>query len=171
MKSESILVRLWLLAFFTTFAFGATATEAPTGPVILEISGAISNSNGDNVMRYDREMLEALGPHEITTETPWTDGSATFSGILLQDLMTDVGANGLSVKATALNDYSVDIPIADFRDYGVILALQKDGNYLTVRDRGPLWVIYPWSDRKALQNELYYSRSIWQLKALEVEPN
>ena len=42
---------------------------------------------------------------------------------------------------------------------------------LTVRQRGPLWVIYPWSDQPNLQNEVYYSRSIWQLKALEVRPN
>lgn len=154
-----------------TLGSASLAQEQPSGRVILEVSGAISNFNGDNIMRYDLEMLEALGLHEITTDTPWTDGPVTFRGVLARDLLADVGATGTQIEAIALNDYSVEIPVMDFDSYGVILALQKDGEYLTVRDRGPLWVIYPWSDVTDLQNELYYSRSIWQLRAIDVRPN
>lgn len=169
--TRTLLIRwlagIWCVALGTA----GIAQQAPTGRVILEISGAITNVNGDGVMRYDRDMLEALGMHEIITETPWTDGSVTFRGVLARDLMASAGATGTQIKAIALNDYSVEIPVPDFETYGVILALQKDGEYLTVRNRGPLWIIYPWTDETELQNELYYSRSIWQLRTIDVRPN
>ena len=94
-----------------------------------------------------------------------------FEGVLARDLLSDTGAEGSVIDAIALNDYTVSIPVMDFDAYGVILAYRKDGENLTVRDRGPLWVIYPWSDQSDLQNELYYSRSIWQLRAIEVRAN
>lgn len=159
-----VLLALWLPAA------GVQAQERPAGPIILEVSGAITRSNGDGVMRYDRQMLEALGTEDLATETPWTDGLVTFTGVPARALMEDVGAIGSVVDATALNDYTVTIPLGDFADYEVILAIEKDGVPLTVRDRGPVWVVYPWSDMRELNNDLYYARSIWQLQRLHVRP-
>ncbi len=162
----------WFAAATLAMLSPAQADDQPQGRVLLEISGAIANPNGDGgVRRYDRAMLEALGTHEILTETPWTDGETRFEGVLARDLMADSGAEGDVIDAIALNDYTVSIPVMDFDTYGVILAYRRDGAELTVRDRGPLWIIYPWSDVPDLQNELYYSRSIWQLRAIEVRQN
>jgi hypothetical protein len=38
---------------------------------------------------------------------------------------------------------------------------------MSVRDKGPLWVIYPY-DSDDYRSEVIYSRSIWQLDRLEV---
>lgn len=146
----------------------ATAQNGNNDPIILEISGAIENGETD-VHKFSRADLEKLNMYDISTETPWAEGRTLFSGIRVRDLLQSVGATGTSVTAYALNDYSVDIPTFDFEVYNTILALKKNGEYLTIRDRGPLWIIYPWSDRPELQNELFYSRSIWQLKALVVK--
>ena len=89
--------------------------------------------------------------------------------MLVRDILANVGATGTSVGATALNDYTVTIPVSDFQDYDVILATRRDGEVLSVRDRGPVWIIYPWTDQPNLQNEVIFSRSIWQLKSLFVE--
>ena len=171
----TIVSKTWVCVFSlillaSTFQF-AFAQDAPTGRVILEVSGDIARTNGEGVMRYDLAMLESLGAHEILTETPWTHGMHSFVGVLARDIMKDVDAQGTKITATALNDYSVDIPIIDFQQFGVIFAFQKDSKYLTVRGRGPLWVIYPWSSESSLQNELYYSRSIWQLQSIDVRSN
>jgi len=147
------------------------AQDAPEGRVILTVSGEITAANVDGTMQYDRAMLEAFGLHTVVTETPWTDGDVSFEGVLLRDLLADVGATGDTIAAIALNDYTVTIPALDAQEYDVILAMRQDGEQLTVRQRGPLWVIYPWSDVPGLQNEVYYSRAIWQLKTLEVRPN
>jgi hypothetical protein len=42
---------------------------------------------------------------------------------------------------TALNDYVTEIPAADARKFGVILALKRDGQYMPVSDKGPIFII------------------------------
>jgi hypothetical protein len=43
-----------------------------------------------------------------------------------------------------------------------------DDRPMSVREKGPLWVIYPFDDVPEYQNETIYSRSIWQLDRIEV---
>jgi hypothetical protein len=93
----------------------------------------------------------------------------TFKGILLRDLMATVATKETSIIATAMNDYSVRIPVKDYTSYDVLLATRRDGEILTVRDKGPIWLIYPWSNNPNLKKQLFYSRSIWQLKAISVQ--
>ncbi len=151
-------------------AMPVQALEPPSERVILEVTGNISEFNGDaKSARFDRPMLEGLGFTEIVTETPWTDGSVRFEGVLVRDLLHAVGAKGMTVTAVAINDYAVEIPISDFETYPVILALKMNGEFMSVRKKGPLWVIYPWGDEPDLRNEVYHSRAIWQLKLLTVK--
>ncbi len=167
------LVRLMVLALTAILLLPTAgfAQSAPEGRVILIVGGEISNANVDDTMQFDRAMLEAFDLHTVVTETPWTDGDVTFEGVLLRDILDAVGATGNTIAAVALNDYTATIPASDADDYDVILAMRQNGARLTVRERGPLWVIYPWSDVPNIQNEVYYSRAIWQLKAIEVRPN
>jgi hypothetical protein len=51
----------------------------------------------------------------------------------------------------------------------VILALKKNGAYLPVRNQGPIFVIYPFDLNPGLYNEVYFSRSVWQVKSIEVQ--
>ena len=155
-----ILQRLSLAVLLTLAAQASIARDQPEGRVILEVTGAIGETNADGAMRYDLAMLDALDRHEVITRTPWTEGETLFEGVLLRDVLADAGATGTMVDAIALNDYTVTIPVQDSEEYDVILALRVDGQVLTVRNRGPIWVIYPWSDEPDLQNEVYYSRSI-----------
>ena len=138
------------------------------GPVVLEVSGHTLASAPDQAFAFDIAGLESLGTAVIRTETPWTTGVITFTGARLRDILKAVGAQDMAVTATALNDYSTKIPEEDFETYDVVVATRRDGNLMSVRDRGPLWVIYPWSERPELRKELYYSRSVWQLSSLEI---
>jgi hypothetical protein len=113
-------------------------------------------------------MLESLPQETVATVTPWTDGQTTFTGPLARAVLNLVGAAGTRVEAVALNDYGVVIPTGDFEDYRVILAMLMNGKPMGVRDKGPLWVIYPWSEHPELQTDVVHGRSIWQLKAMNV---
>ena len=147
----------------------AQSLARPAGPVIVTVSGRISRTNGEGIAEFDRAMLEAMPTATIETMTPWTDGVAKFEGPLAGDLMKRVGAMGSRVKATATNDYSVELPVSDFAAYRVILAMKMNGETLRTRSKGPLWVIYPWSEWPELRTEIGYGRSIWQIKELVVE--
>lgn len=140
----------------------------PSGRVILEVSGKISNKNAPDRARFDLKALEALGITKLTTTTPWTEGKKVFEGVRLRDLLQAVGADGATVTPVALNDYKLDIPREDFDKYPVILAYRMDGEELRVRDKGPLWIVYPRDDFPELDNRLIRSRWVWQVKELMV---
>jgi hypothetical protein len=139
------------------------ALAPPKGRVILTVSGKIHVTNDGDTAKFDRDMIEALGMTGFETKTPWYDKVVTFEGPLMTSLMDAVGAYGDSVVATALNDYSTTIPAADFAQFKPILALKRDGAYLTVRDKGPLFVVYNYDSNSELKQQKYYSRSAWQV--------
>ena len=68
----------------------------------------------------------------------------------------------------SLSFVRVRIPVADIRQYDVILARLMDDKPMPLRDKGPLFIIYPFDRHPELRNSVYYSRSAWQLKALEL---
>lgn len=141
----------------------------PSGPVILTVTGNIGVTNNADGAAFDRQMLFDLGTTVISTSTPWTDGVHTFSGVLVRSVLERVGAQGSVVRASALNEYVVDIPLADFRDHDVILAMEMNGEEMQVSDKGPIWIVYPRDDVPVLQNTLLHERWVWQLKALNVQ--
>jgi len=84
-------------------------------------------------------------------------------------VLASVKAQGSQLKAIALNDYKVSIPVSDTQRFDMLLALRVNGERIPVRSKGPLFVVYPYDSDEELRSTLYYSRSIWQLKAIEVE--
>ncbi|MDA8496303.1 molybdopterin-dependent oxidoreductase, partial [Kluyvera georgiana] len=133
-----------LLSFMVSTQIWAGDLAKPTGKVILTLSGNIENTNRDGKAVLDIASLEKLGVVSFQTTSPWYNGRTTFTGIPLQKLMDYVGAKGSVVKVTALNDYTTIIPLSDFKKYNVILALKINGEYMPIRDKGPLFVVYPY---------------------------
>ena len=158
-----------LIAAALTVPAKAQDLPVPEGPVILAVSGDIAETNQDDLAAFDRTMLEALGSVSLTTTTAWTEGPVTFEGPLVRDVLSLVGAEGTVVTATALNDYAVDIPFTDFQDYDVLLALEMNGERMSVRDKGPIWIVYPRDEYAELQTVEYNARWIWQLRSLNVD--
>ena len=105
----------------------------------------------------------------VETTTPWYEGKVKFDGVPLTKLMKLVEAKGDRVSVIALNDYATEIPMADFGKYDVILALKRDGEYMPVRDKGPLFIIYPFDSNPELKSQTYYARSAWQVARIEVK--
>ena len=141
----------------------------PSGRVILTVSGNITKTNAGDRAEFDLDMLHALGTKAMSVTTSWTDGTQDFSGVLMRDLLDAVGAQGKTVEAVALNDYTYTIEIKDFSLYPVIMATKLNGEVLKVRDKGPLWIIYP-LDRFAEQHRAAMEqRMVWQLRQLIVQ--
>lgn len=146
----------------------AQTLPAPEGPVLLTVSGNIAVTNVGETAQFDLSMLQALGETDVVTDTIWTPGSHRFTGVLLETLLAAVGAEGADVSATAINDYTVEIPRADATEDGPIIAYAMDGKPMSRRDKGPLWVIYPYASDPKYRTEVIYSRSIWQLDRVTV---
>lgn len=143
--------------------------QKPTGPVILTVSGEIGESNAGGDAVFDRDMLKSIGIKSLATTNPFDTGLQRYEGILLSDLLTHVGAKGTTLVAIALDGYTVEIPISDAKTYPVMLAMVWNGKEMTVRNKGPIWVVYPVDQFEKLKEEIYSIRSIWQLTRLIVQ--
>ena len=158
------------VTFFSQIGLSPSWAEdlaAPNGDVLLTISGEITHTNVGGNAELDFEMLAALPAEVVVTSTPWTEGLTEFTGAALSDVLDLVGAQGTLLKAKALNNYLVEIPASDAQDARPIIAYLQDGKRMSVRNKGPLWVIYDF-DNLPGDDEIYFVRAIWQLRDIEV---
>ena len=146
----------------------AGSLAAPAGEVVLAVSGQVTITNAHGKAEFDLAMLDALPQRETVTSTPWHDGRHSFSGPTLASILEAAGASGVNLRIAALNDYAADMPMEDAETTPVILATRIDGEEIAIRDKGPLFVIYPFDEQPELFNEVYFNRSVWQVDAIEV---
>jgi hypothetical protein len=165
----------WSLGLATAQAPGGTAGPAapavpavPSGPVVLTVRGRVSRPNAGDRADFDMAMLAALPQREFSTRTPWFNEARRFTGPLLRDVLAAAGAQGRTALLIALNDYRVEMPLEDAERYDVLVARLLDGRPMAVRDKGPLFVIYPFDARAELRSAAYHARSAWQLRTIDV---
>ena len=146
---------------------GAAAAQIPpaarpAGPVVLTVGRSAA---------FDMAALARMKQRTIRTATPWYDRPHEFTGPLLREVLSaagvPAGARG-SARFAALNDYKVEIPLEDAREHDVVVARLLDGQPMSAREKGPLFVIYPFDEKPGLRTAVYYSRCIWQLKSIEL---
>ncbi len=138
-----------------------------SGQDVTGLQVTASSSQPDTVT-LSLEALDTLEQAAFTTTTIWTDGETRFSGVPLKALLAHLGAQGRSVEMVALNDYAVTMPIAELEDGAPIVATRMNGETMSVRDKGPYWVVFPYDSNPKYSTETTYSRSIWQLNRLKV---
>lgn len=147
----------------------ACTIEQPKGDVVLSIDGMINECNQGLEVQFDRALLGTLPRKQVKTENPWDHGTVVYEGVLLRDLMKFAKADGTMATVTALNDYRADISLADMDKYDVILADTRDGVALPVRDKGPFFVVFPFTDVPELASEARYAQSVWQVNRITVK--
>jgi len=152
-----------------SMATGVQAHElgVPENDVVLTASGELDVTNVDNTAQFDMDMLMALDSTIIETSTIWTDGVQEFEGVQLHVLLERLGVTSGTILATAINDYTIEIPVEDAVVDGPMIAYKLNQEFMSVRDKGPLWVVYPYDDNTDYRSEVTYSRSIWQLDRIE----
>ena len=147
----------------------AWALSPATGKVILTVAGKIQDKNKADTAEFDLAMLEKLPQKTFSTMTPWDKNPIKFTGPLLRDVLAAVKAQGSTIKALALNDYTTSVPVDDANRFDVILAHRMNGEPIPVKTKGPLFIVYPFDSKKELQSTVYYGRSAWQLKSMTIE--
>lgn len=143
-------------------AVGAMSPARAEAPV-LSVQGS------GRAQAFTMAELEALPQTTFATRTVWTDGVQTFSGPSLKSVLAATGGSGTTVSARALNDYVIRIPLESLADDAPIIATRLDGEHFPRREKGPLWIVYPYDSTPHYRTEVVYGRSIWQLKSLTLE--
>lgn len=163
--------KLFISVAFAAALFPAVsfALDLPKGEVVLTVKGKLDHPNVDNTAQFDLAMLDALQGRKGSMETPWTTGKVEFSGPLLRAVLEAAGAHPKRLKVVALNDYAAEVPAQDASGIDTMLATRMDGQTMSVREKGPLFLVYPFDKDSSLYNEKYFSRSVWQIKTIEAE--
>jgi len=131
---------------------------------LLTLSGKIGH--GHRVL-IDRAGADTLTRVDLTVLEPFQKQRVAYKGVWLDDLLRAVEAepSAQTVHLTALDDYVVDLPMADLRSGGVFLAVQNaDGTAIPVAEGGPTRLVFRDGTPKSDNSDLW----IWSLATIEV---
>jgi hypothetical protein len=148
------------------------AIPVPTGEAILSISGDISVKNAGDKLVFDMETLEQLGLVEYTITDPWRGNQrVSYTGVLMSDLIEFAGVSpsASSIHMAALDDYQVDISIADIKKWPVLLATRVNGEHMSIENSGPTRIIFPLDAYPEIDRIAYKDLFIWNLESMEVK--
>ena len=157
---------VWTRRLFGAAMMAAVASsgfaEAHDQEVVLTVSGLSEEKS------FTIRELEEIGTEVVETTTIWTDGVQTFEGVPLHLLLGHLDVTSGELVASAINDYAISLPVEDALEPGPIIAFLRNGEQMAVRDKGPLWIIYPYDSAEEFQTEVVHARSIWQLNRIEI---
>lgn len=153
-----------LIVVVCTLSAFLHATVAAAENVILTLQHVAS---GQSVTFTDEELM-ALPQERFETGTIWTEGVVEFSGPSLRAVIEQAQMAPGDVQLYAINDYNIVLPLDKIEDGAPVLANRIDGAPFSVRDKGPLWVVFPYDDVARYNNEEYFALSVWQLNRLNV---
>lgn len=135
---------------------------------VLIVNTDPSANCGSKELTFSETKLLELPQHSFTTNHTWSTTPQEFSGPLLADVIKLVCPNAREVYLRSLDQYSIMINFQKLAKYQPILALKIDGKLLSIRERGPIWLMVDTNGYKlparSLDNllvwQLYYIRII-----------
>jgi hypothetical protein len=117
----------------------------PAGPTVLTLTGKIGQVNDGAALRLDPATLDQLGLVKVAVFDPWVKKELQLQGTWLNDLL-DVAqptAAAQGIHLTALDNYQVDVTMADIRAGGILLATKTgDGQPIPIAEGGPLRIVF-----------------------------
>lgn len=139
-------------------------TGAAAEDVILTLQ---DSKTGQSVTFTDADLM-ALPQLSFETETIWTEGVVLFSGPSLKSVIAQASMTPGDVELYAINDYNVVLPADKIEEGAPIIANRINGAPFSVRDKGPLWIVFPYDVVSRYNTEDYFALSVWQLNRLNV---
>ncbi|MBA2380926.1 MAG: molybdopterin-dependent oxidoreductase, partial [Chloroflexi bacterium] len=143
------------------------AIPIPAVPA-LTMSGRISATNQAKGLVLGVADLEHMGLIRYTARDPWLEADLEFTGLLLTDLLAASGAatDATTLRITALDDYQVDLSIADARRWPIMLATRTGGHPMSIEEKGPTRIVFPGDP--SIDVLKHKDLWIWQITTIEV---
>lgn len=141
---------------------------APAGKPVFTVTGKISTTNRGGTLVFDQHTVEQLGLVQVKLYEPWTKQNLEFRGVWLKDLVALSGASAAAttLHITALDDYAVDLTLADVRAGGIMLATRAgDGSVIPIDQGGPTRVVFLDSVAAGANADQW----VWSIKQIDVQ--
>ncbi|ATX66713.1 hypothetical protein BG454_13520 [Roseinatronobacter bogoriensis subsp. barguzinensis] len=166
--SDGDFLRSFALVFpiLIMFGFGTHASRAPAQSLQIFLA-----DQEQPIVKTVSDLVE-LGLTDIATSTVWTQDVDVYSGVLLADLLTELGvglnARGGSVTLDAMDGYSATISFETILSARPLLAFHRNHRPMPVRAQGPFWLIFDYDSDARLRTETHYAKSVWQVVRLKI---
>jgi hypothetical protein len=144
-----------------------TPIAVPAKPV-LTVDGRIATTNDRRALVLDMPTLERLGLIRYSVDDPWLKREIAYTGIRLSDLvrLARPKAGATSMHFLALDDYQVDISIADAERWPIMVATKLDGARMAVANGGPTRIVFPYGQGAGLDELQYKDLWIWNIQRI-----
>jgi len=134
---------------------------------ILSILTAKESGCHTSHIQLNETALMALPQQEFTTNHTWSETADTFRGPLLKDVLELACNNTQTLNLKAINDYSIRMDFTMAQPLEPIVAHTVNGKRLSVREKGPLWVMISTDQHKVAPKSLD-AMMIWQLSDITI---
>jgi hypothetical protein len=128
----------------------------------------VNNQENELPSRLTDSDLLTLPQVSFTTSTPWTETPATFSGPTLDSVLRYYNIREGVLMLTAVNRYEIEVPWDYIEDSSPIIANRINGEPFSIREKGPLWLIFPFDADQRYRSFEAHSMAIWQLIRIDV---
>lgn len=152
------------IAGFATAIFVTPLMAAQAATLLID--GDIAAAGG--TMQLTDTALSALPQIAFATSTIWTTGEIRFSGPALAAVLQAGGAGTGDLMLHATNDYNVKMPRDMIEAEAPIIATRIGGQPISLRDKGPFWVVFPYDTQARFRSDLALMVSVWQLIEISV---
>ncbi|MFM4992170.1 hypothetical protein ACEUCK_09570 [Aeromonas veronii] len=153
-------VKQWIAFFLLMLASASASASIPLMTLVLP--------DGQQVT-LDEAALSALPQTEFTTTTPWTQGAHHYRGPTLSAVLAAQGIpDARKIAVSALNGYQQVVDLALFDGVPLTLVRQEDGKPLTRRNKGPLWLLIPFTTYPKLDVPAIHNCMAWQVTRIEI---
>lgn len=161
-------ISLLILSFVMTPAYSEENNFGNQNELVLEVSVPATEERTALVFGVTMAMLKALPETVYKTSTVWTEGLNEFKGARLVDLLAAIDARPKSVIAWAINGYMAEFDPTQEGWNEALIAYSVNGKPMQVREKGPLWIVFPYDDSPKFRSDYIYSHSVWQLNHIDV---
>ncbi len=160
---KKIWVPLMLVAVMLT-ACGKAGLPAPTGDVILKVTGDVASPNVGDECQFDAALIEEYAVDQ-TIDDPWMGDGLEYRGILLSKAWELCGGSKDATVATlvAKDGMTLDVAREDLEQWPIMLAYQVGGEDLVDDLGGPVKLVFPAEARET------YVDDQWMWWVVEVQ--
>ncbi len=154
------------LASFLVLVLVSTAAFSANGERKIRFAGKLSAEVDQRISVKDLESQFTL--QTVKLYNPWEKKSAEYTGIWLKDLLAQKAQSGVtSISFKAIDDYRVKIDQATWQKYRILLVTRENGDYIGVRDKGPMRIVFPDYDASKKEYELNLPLWMWMISKIE----
>jgi hypothetical protein len=157
MKKTSAVSVFLLLSWLSLYANG--------GDMSVVVEGKIENST--SVRLTPRQIEKTFRIFKANIYNPWEKKSAHYEGVLLDQFAKKLASTSVQrVRLKAIDDYEVSLDRTMWQKERILLVTKINGKYLSVKEKGPMLIVFvDYDDSKAKNLHLW----MWMIKQITFE--